>query len=155
MWYEIQGSEFRKCLGIKWYAQFFSDGKKIFRWFGGGDDMDLFTVLISRGGIPSQKLRLVEQMHDGEMHLFAEYLDEFIPLGIWTKCEYPNFNWLKGLKFDEISVDILTEDGAVVETCKDPIGGGLAINVGGNITPIEEFEEGAVRIGWFTGMFWE
>lgn len=152
MWYEIENSEFKKCLRHNWYAQFFSDGKKMFRWFGGGDHIDLFTVMESRGGIPAQKLQVVEQRYGAEMHLFTEHL---VPMGVWTKCQYPNFNWLKGLKFDHIRVDILTEDGSVVDTCKDPISGGLAINIGGNITPIEEFGEGAVRIGWFTGMYGE
>lgn len=155
MWYEIESLEFKKCLKWNWYAQFFTDGKKIYRWFGGGEHMDMFNVFQSRGGLPALTLRVVEQKSADGIHLYTEKFGEFISLGIWTKCDYPNFNWLKGAKFDELKIEILAEDGAVIETCTDPIGGGLAINIGGNITAIEEFEEGAVRIGWFSGMYWE
>lgn len=151
MWCEIDRSEIENRLPWHWIGQFHTDGKKIFRWFGGGEHQDLFTITQNRGGIPPVTVKLSEYNREDQRYLYAES-DILGPifLGAWTPCEFPKFNWLKGARFDEVDVDILTEDGAVIDTCRDPFDGGMAILVGNEVIPIGKFSEGAVRIGWFS-----
>ncbi len=152
MWYEIEMSELQKAVDESdedgsLYVSVFTDGKTAFLWYG--ESVDQFGIC---NGDTGQHFTVFEK--DGTIELFSDLFDErLIPLGVWTKCEFPmSSSWLDDSCLGSSGFRMLMDNGEDLQAYRLS-SGEIGVNREGRLISLKDDSNHVVRLARFQTMY--
>jgi hypothetical protein len=153
MWYEIEMSELQKAVdesdedGSR-YVTVFTDGKTAFLWYG--ESVDQFGICDGNTGLD---FTVFEK--DGSIELFFSdwFDDRLIPLGVWTKCEFPmSSSWLGDSGPDSSGFRLLMDNGEDLQAYRLS-SGEIGVNREGRLISVKDYSNHVVRLARLQTMY--